>query len=285
MQSLQSLGHIEVDWKARRWEAAPSTIVTLAGGGGYALLCGARPGWFLRRLASLADDPDLAHLADSIVLETPVPQVHGPSLQLVTLDEDEEASEVCAALGVEYSPLAADRLLRVLPGLPVLLHEGRRTGPDPLPGGVVPTRMGAGEPGQPLFEEMPDPRIATPGAYRATLFDTARYFYIHDTGDVFEAGRGEVIFAELHRRRRNVIKWDEIDYSLLVPARFRLPQLYERAAVLRTGLLPTAERTTVPSPALALRYRNIDKAFAELLATRLGQGLSVTRDAPDRRAR
>jgi hypothetical protein len=280
LESLQSLGHIEVDWETRRWEVAPSTIATLAGGGGYALLCGARPGWFLHQLDSLDTDPNLAYLADSIVLERPVPQQRGPSLRLLTLDEDREAAKVCAALGVEYSPLAADQLLRLLPSLTDLLQPGRRTEPA-LPGGVLPTRMGAGEPGHRLFEEMPESATVTAGAYRMALFDTRRYFYVHRPDFVFEAGHGEVIYAELRRRERHVLLWDESDCSLLAPARFRLPELYERAAVLRTGLLPSIETSISPSPpAKFLRYRNIDQTFADMFGRKLGQRITVTSGVP-----
>ena len=279
LQSLQSLGHIEVDWEARRWEVAPSTIATIVGGGGYALLCGARPRWFLRRLDSLGSDPDLAHLADSIVLERPVPQDHGPPLQLVTFDEEREAAEICEALGVQYSPFAADQLLHLLPRLTYLVRAGRRTEPG-LPGGVLPTRMGAGEPGLPLFEDIHDPDRLTVGAYCMALFDTRRYFWVYRTDEVFEAGRGEVIYMELRRRGEHVLRWDETDRSLLVPTRFRLPQLYERATVLRTGLLPGTEPDT-RSHALFFRYRNIDRAFAEFLAELLGQELAVVAGVSD----
>jgi hypothetical protein len=280
MQSLQSLGHLEVDWKARRWEVAPSTIATLVSGGGYALLCGARPGWFVRRLDSLATDPDLGYLADSILLEDPVPQERAPALRLVTLDEDEDALRLCGALGVEYSPFAADQLLHLLPALTKLLQAGRRADRD-LPGGVLPERMGPGDPGQPLFEEVGDSARVAPGAYLIALFDTRRFFYVHGPGDVFEAGRGEVIYAELRRRQQPVLQWDKADGSLLVPARFRLPDLYERAAVLRTGLLPATEISGFSNERAAyLRYRNVDQAFADLLGRKLGQRITITSGAP-----
>jgi hypothetical protein len=279
LQSLQSLGHIEVDWGTRRWEVAPSTIATTVGGGGYALLCGARPAWFLRRLDNLATDPDLAQLADSIILERPVPQAGGPSLQLVTLDEDQDAAEVCAALGVQYSPFAADRLLHVLPSLTDLLRAGRRKDPD-LPGGVLPARMGDGEPGHAVFEEARD-SDPIPGAYRLALFDTRRYFYVHSPDVIFEVGRGEAVYAELRRRGRHVLRWDERDVALLVPSRFRLPELYDRAAVLRTGLLPSIEvGSSAHSHAKFLRYRNIDRAFATFLGRQLGQLIQVAADEP-----
>jgi hypothetical protein len=275
LQSLQSLGHLEVDWDARNWEIAPPTIATLVNGGGYALLCGARPGWFIRRLDSIdADsDPALRFLAKNIVLEQPVPQHGGPSLRLVTLDQESDAEEVCAALGVQYSPYAADRLLHLLPSLPRLVRAGRRDEPE-LPGGVLPSRMGAGSVGQRLFEEAHDPSDITTGSYELALFDTRRYFYVHKGGEVFESGRGEVIYMELLRRGSNVLRWDEPNQALLVPTRFRLPQLYERAAVLRTGLLPVV-KPDQQTRAKHFHYRNIDRYFAESLSEKLGQKLEV----------
>ena len=278
LQSLQALGHLEVDWPARRWEVAPPTIATAVGGGGYAILCGARPGWFLRRLERLDTDPDLAYLAPSIVLERPVPQDRGPSLRLVTIDEEEEAAEVCVGLGVQYSPFAADQLLRLLPRITLLIQAGARTETD-LPGGVFPTRMGAGEAGKPLFEDMATPQELTPGAYCIALFDTKRYFFVHNDGRAFESGRGEVVYMELCRRGQSIVRWDEPSRALLVPARFQLPQLYERAAVLRTGLLPTAW-TDERSRATYLRYRNIDRSFASLLSRQLFQRLEVVSNPP-----
>jgi hypothetical protein len=279
LESFQSLGHLEIDWSARRWRVAPSTVVTTIGGGGYAVLCGARAGWFLRRLESLASDPELAHLADSIIAETPVRQDRGPTLRLITIDEDQEAAQLCAALGVKYSPFAADCLLRVLPALTDILRAGRRPDPE-LPGGVLPSRMGDGDPGRPLFEEVDHSDHVIPGAYRMALFDSRRYFYVHSASDIFEAGRGEVVYAELRRRGRNVLQWNKGDSSLLVPARFRLPGLYERAAVLRTGLLPAVEPSELRlDRSKYFRYRNIDRSFADLLGRKLGQQVKVNADA------
>jgi hypothetical protein len=272
LQSLQVLGHLEVDWTTRRWEVAPPTIATIAGGGEYALLCGARPGWFMRRLDHPDTDSDVARAAGGIVMERPLPQKGGPSLRLVTFGE-EDAAEACARLGVRYSPLAGDQLLSLLPRLTLLIRAGLR-GDAGLPGGVFPTRMGAGEAGRPLFEDMENPLEIGPGAYCMTLFDTKRYFFVLKDGPVFESGRGEVVYMELCRRGQNVLRWDETSQALLVPARFRLPQLLERAAVLRTGLLP-ATCTDGRSHAIYLRYRNIDQSFARLLSRQLFQELEV----------
>jgi hypothetical protein len=271
LQSLQALGHIEVSWPGRRWEAAPTTIATMVNGGGYAFLCGARTHWLLRRVTSLDADPDLRHLAQSVVLEEPIGQDFGPALQLLTLDRDHDIEVLCGALGICYTPHVADTLLAILPSLSAMLRVGRR---DELPGGVFPARMGGGESGKPLFSEIIEDLAPPPGGYCTRLYDVSRYFYVHGADAVFEASRGEVIYAELRRQDRQVLRWSETEEALLVPARLRLPGLYERAAVLRTGLLPTLDRRD--DGAAYLRYANIDLAFARRLGSGLGQRIQVT---------
>jgi hypothetical protein len=267
LQSFQSLGHLELDWQTRRWEVAPSTIATIVGGGGYALLCGARPRWFLRRLDCLDSDPTLSYLADSIVLERPVPQNHGPSLRLVTLDEEKDAAEVCKGLGVAYSPFAADHLLHLLPNLTQFLRVGHRAERS-LPGGVLPTRMGYGEAGQPLFGEMSDPNEITPGAYCMALFDTRRYFYVHCPGEIFEAGRGEVIYAELRRRGSHVLTGRCLFQAGSVSRSFTSGLWY-----LGPGCCP------VPSPTRPVPHR----VWSCVTATSIYSSLSFSASSSDRK--
>lgn len=274
LQSLQSLGHIEVDWQRRRWEAAPTTIATTVNGGGYAFLCGARTYWLLRRIESLDTDPDLGHLAQSVVLERPIPQLAGPELQLLTLDSGQDIEALCAALGVRFASCAADRLLALLPPLSAILQVGRR---DELPGGVCPTRMGDSLPGTRLFNDVVEDLTPSAGGYCTRLYDVARYFYVHTNGEVFEASRGEVIYAELRRQDRHILRWGEAEQAVFVPARMRLPELYERATVLRTGLLPTIDRPH-KGGAPWLKYKNIDLSFAKLLGQGLGQHLRALGD-------
>lgn len=275
LQSLQSLGHIEVSWQRRRWAATPTTIATTVNGGGYAFLCGARTHWLLRRIAFLDTDPDLSNLAQSVILELPIPQLVGPDLQLLTLDSDHDIDVLCTALGVRFAPCAADRLLTLLPPLSAILRVGRR---NELPGGVFPTRMSDSQPGAPLFNEIVEDLPPQAGGYCTRLYDVSRYFYVHTNGDVFEASRGEVIYAELRRQDRHVLRWSEADSALRVPARMRLPELYERAAVLRTGLLPTIDRRPNESGAQWLKYRNIDLSFAQILGEGLGQEVQQFED-------
>lgn len=280
LQSLQALGHLEVSWTRRRWEAAPPTIATMPNGGGYAFLCGGRPAWLLRRIDGLEADPDLGHLAQSVLLEQPIPQRGGPALRLLTLESAQDIRTLCTALGLRYAANAGDQVASVLPPLSAALKVGRR---DELPGGVFPTRMSDSRPGTSLFSEVVEDLTPPPGGYCTRLYDVARYFYVHTSGDVFEASRGEVIYAELRRQDRHVLRWSRRDGgALLVPARMRLPDLYERAVVLRTGLLPHVGplpgQSNGRAAALWLTYRNVDLALARTLAEGLGQNIQVVED-------
>lgn len=279
LQSLQTLGHLEVNWAHHRWEAAPPTIATMPNGGGYAFLCGARPAWLLRRISGLDEDATLGHLAQSVLLERPIPQDRGPSLQLLTLESDQDIVTLCNALGLRFAAHASDQLAAVLPPLSATLQVGRR---GELPGGVFPTRMGDGRPGLPLFGDIVEDLNPRPGAYCTRLYDVARYFYVHTSGDVFESSRGEVIYAELRRQDRHVLRWSWRDGVLLVPARMRLPELYERAAVLRTGLLPRVGplpgQDRKPGRPFWLTYRNVDLDLANRLADGLGQRIQILED-------
>jgi hypothetical protein len=281
LQSLQALGHVEVDWPTRRWSAAPPVVTTLTDGGGFALLCGARPGALLRRLDGLLRDPDerLRDLAANVVFDLPVPQHGGPALRLLQAPDTHDAQELCALLGIEFVDRAADRLLRVLPRLNELLMPGVRRD---LPGGVAPARM-TGPPPR-LFVDL-DHDTGEPGAYEVRLYDAPRYFYRHSPARVYEGERGAVVYAELRRTDRQVLRYDPSSQTLLVSPWLRLPSLYERAATLRSGLLPHLEedpRTMGEESARTrstrmLRYVNIDLPFAERLAELLGQRLNSSR--------
>lgn len=277
LRSLQALGHVEVDWLRRRWHVAPPVLTTLTDGGGFALLCGARPAALLRRLDGLVDDPDprLRGLAGSVMFDLPVRQDGGPALRLLQARGVDDARQLCQLLNISFVDRAADRLLRVLPVLNGLLVPGRR---QHLPGGIAPARM----------TEMPDRLFAAidhdhgeAGAYEMRLYDAPRYFYRAGPDQVFEAERGAVVWAELRRTGRQVLRYDPQGRNLLVPPRLRLPSLYERAATLRSGLLPQLARVPQssavdggrPRQLRLLRYANIDLPFAQRLAWLLGQHL------------
>ncbi|WP_166503553.1 hypothetical protein [Modestobacter italicus] len=249
---------------------------TLTDGGGFALLCGARPAALVRRLDNIVEDPDprLRELSSNVVFDLPVPQRGAPALRLLQVPALKDVKELCSKLGISFVDRVADQLLGLVPDLNGLLRPGRR---EDIPGGIAPAKM-TDLPGRPLFVDLDaDPGEA--GAYEVRLYDSPRYFYRHSPGRVFEAERGAVVWAELRRTERHVLRYDAARHSLLVPPRMRLPSLYDRAATLRSGLLPQLEKVEVPAgvervrPLALLRYANIDVPFAERLAGLLDQPL------------
>lgn len=300
LYGLQALGHLEVDWVSRRWAVAPPVVTTLTDGGGFALLCGARPRALLTRLDNLARDrvQRLRDLSDQVVFDTPVAQRGGPDLRLLQAPALADARELCALLEIEFVDRAADRLLGALPPLNKLLLPGRMSD---LPGGVAPAQMtppvtGAGHRPAPTATELPGQVFADldhdpgdPGSYEIRLYDVPRYFHRFSPGVVFEAERGVVVYAELRRTGRHVLGYDPASRVLLVPPKLRLPALYERAATLRSGLLPRLEPDAYPTTAdgdpargsAVLSYVNIDPPFAQRLAGLLHQQLHEVSRQPD----
>lgn len=258
LEGLQALGHVEVH--DNRWEVAAPTVTTLADGGGYALLCGARPPSLVR---TLRVGPHGVELAQS------VPQRDGPSLQLIAYDSEDQLVAVCADLGINFEQRVADRLLALAPTLNDILIARRVD--DGMPGGTLLSVLGKDL----SFSDEGESRGTLPGAYRHELFRQRRYFYRHGEppNPLFEAGLQEVRYAEMRRlhaeqygsfAKPRHLEWDEKSRQLLLGPRQRLPLMYERATVLRSGLLPSwneRRRQWV--------YCNVDEDFRIVLTEKL----------------
>ena len=273
LTALQSLGHVDVDWVARRWRAAPPAFAVLDDTGGYALLTGSRPRWLEDRLDALQDDPDpeVRGLADEVVLQEPVRQHEGPGVRYVTYEHADLLRDLADRLRVGYLERPSEQLAQRLPALNELLVSGKGR---PLPGGFAVSRM-SDAPG-PLFRETED--ITKPGAYEFHTYGAHRFFYRHSAADAFEAEKGVVIYAELRRQQRHVLRWDPQHNWLLVPARMRLPLPHDRVLVLRTGVLPDYLDEVRLGPSATrlrdmVRYRHIDRLTATSVARSLGQKL------------
>lgn len=258
LQGLQALGHVEVF--ENRWEIAAPAVTTLEDGGGYALLCGARPPSLL---SALRASPRGVELVQSI------PQRDGPSLQLIGYDSEDQLAAVCEDLGVNFERTVADRMLELAPTLNDVLIARRIK--DGMPGGALLSELKKDL----SFSEEDDSRGATPGAYCHELFRQRRYFYRHGEppNPLFESGLQEVRYAELRRlyaaehgsfAQPRQLDWDENTRQLLVERRQRLPMIYEKATVLRSGLLPSwsasRQRWT---------YHNVSESFQRILAEKL----------------
>lgn len=279
LYNLQVLGHAEVDWETRMWSVTPPVITTMTNSGGHGLLVGQRPRWLMQRLERLHEDADIeiASLAQSVVMLPPLSQIGGPSARMVTLGDIEDGRALCESLGIAFVDRAADQLARRLPRLQEMLSErGEQRGP----GGVEPQRMSDG--GHDMWIDIEG--LGAPplhGAYRYQRYSTHRYIYWIDMRG-FIADKRTVIYAELSRNERWVLRFNPQRQELYVPKRMQLPHLHARAAVLRSGLLPqlTALNPQTPLGQQSntehknyVKYVNIDEQFARLLADSLYQKL------------
>ncbi|MGI5367401.1 hypothetical protein [Streptomyces iakyrus] len=281
LYNLQVLGHAEVDWEARIWSVTPPVLTTLPNSGGHALLVGQRPLWLMQRLERLHEDPDsdIAALAQSVVPLPPLRQADGPSVRMVTLADPEDCRALCEALGIAFEDRAADQLALRLPRFQEMLTE---RGVQRGPGGIEPQKMSEG--GSDIWIDV-EGHGAPPlhGAYRYQRYNTHRYIYwIGMSG--FIADKRTVMYAELARTKRWVLRYNPLRQELYVPKRIQLPHLHARAAVLRSGLLP--QLTALNSPAAHdrqpnakyksyVKYVNIDEPFARQVAESLYQMLQL----------
>lgn len=280
LYNLQALGHAEVDWEDRLWGVTPPVLTTLTNGGGHALFVGQRPIWLLQRLEQLSNDPDtvVSRLSQSVLLQPPIDQVDGPSVRLVTAANPEDGRDLCNAIGIGFEDRAADQLAARLPRLQEMLNErGELRGP----GGLEPQRMSEG--GGDIWTDVDGPgEPPLHGAFRYQRYNTHRYVYwVGMRG--FIAEKRAVIYAELARTHRWVLRYDAPHRELYTPIRMQLPHLHARAAVLHSGLLPQVSRLcplTIPSSSRPnsdrrnfVKYVNIDEPFAKLVADSLYQEL------------
>ncbi|MGW5702389.1 hypothetical protein [Amycolatopsis japonica] len=267
MTSLQALGHIEIDWRRRRWEVAPSAITTLPTAGKHALLTGARPRWLVRRLSNLCNDSELGAFQGCLEILPPVKRKDAPALHLIRFHREEDIEKIANILRINFAPMAGDVLLSVLPRLSSIM---RLSPCADLPGGPLPRPMGVSLDKVDPFVEVADLRREERNSFRCDFYRQQRFFFRYDDTRVFESGRAEIIYFELARRRNDILSWNAENRELVVPYACRLPALYERATVLRSGLLPSRN-----TDAKTWTYHNIDAKFARSLARRLYQNLIV----------
>lgn len=272
--NLQVLGHIEADWTHGTWAAAPTVLTTMSNAGGFALLVGARPRWLMERLEALDQDPDpgVRQLSASVILQPAVSQPGGPSARFVAVEDETVARQLCQSLGIHYGHWVADELATILPSLDAML----RARPTLLgPAGVEPRRMSPHGDG-PMWQECDHDGVD--GAYEYKRYGVPQYVF-RQGGQRFMADKRTVVYAELARAARWVLRFDRAHRELIVPARMQLPLPQGRCAVLRSGLLPRpvpeARMSSNKFLRACLRHVNIDEDLARAIARSLGQQLQL----------
>lgn len=248
------LGHIEVDWQADRWAAAPGAITILPSAGGHAVMAGSRTRKRTRRFM------DVVNGGERDVFAEAHPQEWGPSAIFLAAGSDQDIEDIAAEVGVRYEVCVSERLAALLPSIDSYLQLG-----DSTPGakGYGVERF---DTSYMLFRRCESD--SEPGFYRYDVPGRPELRFVDDTRSYFRVDRALGIYAELRRAKQMVLRWepDSVNGTLFVPYRAQLPVLHARAAVLSCGLAPILQRGP-----WEWIYRNVPRESARRIGASLGQ--------------
>lgn len=256
-----SLAHLDVDWQARRWCAAPPTLTALPYSDGLAVLAGARTARTEERLAKAsADWLELVEVPD----QSSGQSIPAPRSLLIAYDNPADLPDYADRLGASWTPCFA---LQVGPLLRPL---------DLGPEDTVPASTAAVQRWNSTRRAFVDVAEALgDGLYRARRIDGVSYLLCRG-GTWRRTTRQNGIYHCLATEGINVLRWRPeggVGRSkigrLSVDDRFALPQLHQRTATMCLGVPPA-------SSGGATDYANVPRALAEQIAASLSQHLIVT---------
>jgi len=251
---LSALGHVEVDWRARRWSACAPAVVNLPAAGGTAILVGARPRMLARRMQEFFDDEAVTDI-DWVSHATRA----GPAVVYVQYGSEAELVRFASHVGARYVGYAADTISARLPAVVGLVESARVRA---LPPSFQLERF---DPAR--LQWVDADLVAANGLYRYTVHGLYEHRLVRG-GVAREVDRETGVWAELATASVNPLRYSHstVNGTLSVPGVTRLPLLQTRAAVLCSGLPPVddADRTTVS-------YHNVPRLIANRIAKSLGQ--------------
>jgi len=253
---LATLGHLEIDWQARRWAAAPPVLTLLPSAGAHALLTGGRTRTLMDELEiALEDHQDLYAVP-------PCRQELGPSAHVIACKDETAIQELASDLGISYEYSVSERLSEVLPALDAYLAAATST---PAARGYGVARF---DPRTLAFVETESDR--QPGLYRYDVYGAPVFRLVDSDDTVYDVDLSVGVYAALSRWGENRLHWFEqpVNGELAVPLRAPLPSLHARAAALCSGLAPRRRHA-------ALVYLNVPSRIADRIARSLDQSLGA----------
>ncbi len=282
VRTLSMLGHLEMDWSARRWGVAPSVATMLPDAGGYAVLTGSRTRRLMKRLNQIIDTKQ------TLFIE-PRGHPEAPSTIFIGCEEESDVAWLADTLGIAFVTSVSEELSEVLPPLLAYLRaapqtraprgaEGQRFNPDQLRTPQPRRGTGAMGPGPsangPLWSDVEEHDEA--GLYRFKVYGHPEYRWISGGGASYEVDFALGAYLELSRCGVDVLEWTRDGGSgvLRCPddGAAPLPTLHARAAALCTGLAPARDGRR-------LTFFNVPERIARRIATSLSQQLRCT-EAP-----
>ncbi|MGW6791272.1 hypothetical protein [Streptomyces chartreusis] len=265
LRDAVSLAYLDIDWRNRRWCAAPTVLTRLPQAQGLAVLTGSRTAAFEERL-ELAVQDGLVEVF-RVPSARPARDIPLPVSLFVQFDDEAELRAWAGALGVTYTPCFSLQGAALLP--PICLEE----------------RASVPEFGKPLERYDLDRRayqwVRRPqgdGLYRIRQSDGKRVCQVLRDGAWYETGHEEGVYSVVGQQGpdADVLRWFpdkepgcELTGTLHVDWGYPLPDLHRRVAALCSGLAPR-----INEHAENLAYDNVPKDVAEKIADSLGQHLT-----------
>lgn len=258
VQTLGSLGHVEIAWAAGRWATTPTTLTTIPQLPGRLLICGSRPSHLTEHLRQVADRGGYDVLVDD---EPIAQQAPGPATVMIDADPA-DAADFAAAAGVRFLP-AAHRAIATALQPACLESVGEPATPDDrFPHCLVDPDT---------LEERWD--LDTPEgaeglwAWRTWQRRAARY--LRRDGQWWylpQSEHGPYLLGARPAGEEHC-RYEPAHEILVVHARAPLPALHARAAVLCSGRL--ALRQYLAEDTAEDHYVNIDQDTARMILSSL----------------
>jgi hypothetical protein len=257
--ALSQLAHVEFDWRARRFAAAPTVLTTIPGVPSRLLLCGARPTGLMEQLRDAADRAEL----NVVVAEEPSHQFgHGPATVLIDADPA-DAEPFADAAEIRWLPAAHQQLVALLPAV-TAEAVGEREEPDarfphaPVDPDTFQVRWDS---------EWDDGRE---GLWRYRTFTDPRAAYLRRDGSCLRLAAVEYgpFVMERTTDAEPAIRYQPANRTLVVEGLAPLPDLHARAACLCSGRMPL--RQHFADDVYEDHYVNVDPDTAAQIMTSLG---------------
>ncbi|WP_437069705.1 hypothetical protein [Streptomyces sp. enrichment culture] len=265
LRDAVSLAYLDIDWRNRRWCAAPPALTRLPRARGLAVLTGSRTAAFEKRIElALRESPLEVFRVPSA---RPVRDIPLPVSLLIQFDDEAQLRDLSDELGVTYTSCFARQGAALLPQLALEV-------PAPPP-----------EFGQPLERYDLDRRayqwIRRPqgdGLYRIKQGDGKRVCQVLREGEWYETGHEQGVYSVLGQQGpdADVLRWIPDPHpgcgltgTLHVDWGYPLPDLHRRVAVLCSGMAPR-----INDNAENVAYDNVPRDVAEKIADSLGQHLT-----------
>lgn len=257
--TMAILGQMEMDWKAKRWGAAPPILTIVPSAGAHALLTGGRTRALVGQLDELTSADETQDL-----MQFRMPQRAAPDAIHIASDDETRVQALASKLDIHYEYCIAERLAEMLPQIQDVVNVSRST---LAPEGFEVQRWRPSD-----FQWATVNSDSSDGLYKYGLHGSFKYRF-SASGDPFELDLPTGIYAELKRTGRNVLQYERetVNGILKVPWNVPLPVLQARTAALCSGLAPRSN--TIDK---VYSYFNVPSAIAAKIASSLGQVLRST---------